>query len=363
VISLKRYLDSASLGSDPNLDPEPADLAFQALAAYSSALETMGLCSLDACPALGSELSRNLCELSRGLAAVTSSERLAATDNEVQQQLQGWGRSTARHYRQKSDEVKQLLLVMVHTAESVGARDQRCAGQIHEVTARLQAIASLDDITQIRASIEKSAAELKLSIDRMTEEGKSAIDQLQQQASTYRAKLEEAEQLAFRDALTGLRSRLCLETLIDRHIAAGTPFCVAIVDIDEFKKVNDDFGHPAGDAVILGVVECLRCIVGEQGVIGRIGGEEFTVVLPRHDLADALQLAESMRSAVCSHIFAPPVNRRITASFGVSVNAVGTDFDTGYGLADAALYRAKRGGRNRVEISDTQLASISSVDR
>jgi hypothetical protein len=77
--------------------------------------------------------------------------------------------------------VKDLLLLMARTAESVGTRDQRCAGQIHEVTSRLTAIASLDDITQIRATIEKSAAELRASIDRMTEEGKAVIDRLQEQ--------------------------------------------------------------------------------------------------------------------------------------------------------------------------------------
>jgi diguanylate cyclase len=125
-----------------------------------------------------------------------------------------------------------------------------------------------------------------------------------------------------------------------------------VLDIDEFKRINDDFGHPAGDAVILGVVDCLRRIVGEQGFIGRVGGEEFTVLLPGHDPASAALLAEKMREAISHCVFAPPVDRRVTASFGVSANVRGTDFDTAYGLADAALYRAKRGGRNRVEFAE-----------
>ena len=79
-----------------------------------------------------------------------------------------------------------------------------------------------------------------------------------------------------------------------------------------------------------------------------MGGEEFTVVLPGFDIADALQLAERMRAAIASHAFAAPVCRPITASFGVSDNPAGTDFDTAYGLADSALYTAKRGGRNCV---------------
>jgi gas vesicle protein len=195
-----------------------------ALAAYGSALTAIGRCSLDACPALGSELRESLEGLSRNLSTGVNCETLAATDREVQEQVQSWGRRTARHYQQKSDEVKDLLLVMARTAESVGKRDQRCAAQIHEVTARLATIANLDDLTQIRASIEKSAAELKTSIDRMTEEGKAAIDRLQEQVSAYRVKLEETEEIASRDALTGLRSRLCVERVIERHVAAGVPF-------------------------------------------------------------------------------------------------------------------------------------------
>ena len=344
MISLKRYLDSASLGSDPNSDPEPADLAFQALAAYSSALQAMGLCSQDACPALGAELSRNLSRLSRGMACITSCEKLAVTDKQVQQQLQGWGRSTARHYQQKSDEVKHLLLVMAHTAESVGARDQRCAGQIHAVTARLQAIASLDDITQIRASIENSAAELKLSIDRMTEEGQSALDRLQQQVSAYRAKLEEAEALAFRDALTGLRSRLCIETLIDRHIAAGVTFCVAIVDIDEFKKVNDVHGHLIGDELLKQFAAELTSACRSTDVIGRWGGDEFLIVL-ESGIPEASAQTDRLRKWVCGNYTvqerSAPRKLKINASIGLAGHQPGEAMKNLLARADATMYVEK----------------------
>ncbi len=158
------------------------------------------------------------------------------------------------------------------------------------------------------------------------------------------------QQLQFRathDALTGVLNR---SAVIERTVKAlrSNRAVMVLLDIDDFKKVNDDFGHPAGDAVILGIVNCLRQILGTAGFIGRVGGEEFTVVLPGADIADALPLAERMREAIAAHVFPAPVSRRITASFGVSDNPAGTDFDTAYGIADTALYAAKRGGRNRV---------------
>ncbi|CAB3746030.1 GGDEF domain-containing protein [Paraburkholderia humisilvae] len=227
---------------------------------------------------------------------------------------------------------------------------------------------ALEKACAIHAHADADAEKYRLALgelighfERLMRETRRLIGRSDRAEREMHALTQELEYRATHDALTGVFNRSAVIEQASKALRMARTVMI-LLDIDEFKKVNDDFGHPAGDAVILGVANCLRRIVGERGVIGRIGGEEFTVVLPRHDLADALQLAESMRSAICDQIFALPVNRRVTASFGLSVNEVGADFDTGYGLADAALYTAKRAGRNRVEIADRQLALFSSVD-
>ncbi len=348
MISLKRYLDSASPGANEAAETDGTDMLALAMAAYGSALLEMGHCSLDACPALGNELKDSLEKLKINLSAAMSRAELAATDMGVQENLRGWGRNTARHYQQKAGEVKELLLVMARTAESVGVSDQRCAKQINEVTARLKEIATLEDLTEVRAAIETSAAELKTSIERMTTEGKAAFDQLQDRLTTYQTKLEEAESLAFHDALTGLRSRLCVENMIESRIAAGAAFCVAIVDIDGFKKVNDRHGHLIGDELLKQFAAELRSVCRQSDVIGRWGGDEFIIVLDCSQ-AEASAQIDRLRKWVCGDYTVQtkpsPLKLKIDASIGLAERLPEEAMKELLARADAAMYEHKAASR------------------
>ena len=298
MISLKRYLDAVDdeplemieggtntlpAGAAKRLEaliaPSARELLTVAIAAYRSALLETGKYSMEACPALGEGLKRGLEKLNDRLGANLTREVVEGAEKSVQQQLKDWGERTARHYLEKTGEVKELLLVLARTAESVGERDQRCAQQLTEVTARLNQIARLDDLTMIRASIVKSASELKCSIDRMSAEGKTAIDQLRTEVSNYQAKLDEAEEVAYSDSLTGLRSRLFVERQIDRRIELGARFCVTIVDINGFKRVNDRYGHLIGDELLKRFAGELRSASRSTDLIGRLGGDEFILLL------------------------------------------------------------------------------------
>jgi diguanylate cyclase len=344
MISLKKYLDFVPPDSSLSSKQDWGELDSAAIAAYSSALVAMGNCSLDACPGLGNGLKQRLGELNRCMFSNLSRETLIVTDRQVQQQLASWGRNASKYYQQKSDEVKELLLVMARTAESVGMRDQRCAGQINEVTSRLTAIASLDDLSEIRASIEESAAELRTSIERMTEEGTAAIDQLREQVSSYQTKLGEAEEIASRDALTGLRNRLCVESLIERHIAAGTAFCVAIVDIDAFKKVNDEYGHLAGDELLKQFATELHSACRSTDVIGRWGGDEFIIVL-ECGFSDASAQANRLSKWICgNYTIAGKLGAQklhVDASIGLAEHASEEPMKDLLARADAAMYEHK----------------------
>ena len=160
---------------------------------------------------------------------------------------------------------------------------------------------------------------------------------------------------ATRDDLTGLwNRRMILDQLVresNRARREERPLAVAIADLDLFKKVNDTYGHAAGDTVLRDIAAALLLQLRSYDFIGRYGGEEFLVLLPGCDTPEGVAIAER----ICATIGAAPVHTGgvdvpITVSIGLSSTTdVGFDSATLLAAADAALYRAKAGGRARVE--------------
>jgi diguanylate cyclase (GGDEF)-like protein/PAS domain S-box-containing protein len=172
-------------------------------------------------------------------------------------------------------------------------------------------------------------------------------------------RLDELELLADRDALTGIPNRRALLRAISQEIQAKKQAgnaaanakgpCLIFMDIDHFKKINDEHGHAIGDAVLCGIAECLVENVRRIDMLGRVGGEEFAVCMPAVDLQEAKALAGRLRSAVArTELSTPTGPMRVTMSVGVSCFVSGDDVSALAARADAAMYAAKRAGRNRV---------------
>jgi diguanylate cyclase (GGDEF)-like protein len=350
MISLKKYLEESPSQSNRREPVDARDLLPVAIAAYCSSVREMGSASVDACPALGQELKRGLGKIDDRIAAATSSEELEAAERDVQAQLKDWGRRTALHFKEKADEVKEILLVMARTAEGVGERDQRCACQITEVTGRLEKMATLEDLSQIRTSLKKSATELKTSIERMTAEGKAAIEQLKTEVTRYQTRLEEAERIASSDALTGLRNRLWAEGYIERKINSAGSFCIVIVDIDEFKQVNDEHGHPAGDELLQQFSTELQSACRPKGMVARWGGDEFIVLLDC-GFDEAQAQIQRWKDWVCGnytiHGRSGPEKLKVGASFGLAERKAGETAKNLLARADSEMYAQKAATRSK----------------
>jgi diguanylate cyclase (GGDEF)-like protein/PAS domain S-box-containing protein len=162
---------------------------------------------------------------------------------------------------------------------------------------------------------------------------------------------KRVEELAISDYLTGLFNRVKIDRELSEEIVRatryGTPFCVILVDLDLFKKVNDTYGHQTGDAVLKQVAKILRKNSRSVDIPGRWGGEEFLIVTPAVRIDQAALFAERLRSTIENHPF--QTVKRQTASFGVAEYRKGDSIESLVGRVDEALYRAKANGRNRVE--------------
>ena len=177
--------------------------------------------------------------------------------------------------------------------------------------------------------------------------------------------LDANRRMAEVDGLTGVCNHRHFRTLLTRETERARqlsqPLALVMVDVDHFKRVNDDHGHPVGDAVLRHVAGLLAQRVRRSDVVARYGGEEFAILLPGSDATAAARLAEELRASIAgvSDAAGEPMSPvPVTASFGVA--AFPADAPTEVDLveaADRALYRAKRGGRNRVERSTRESAA------
>ena len=180
--------------------------------------------------------------------------------------------------------------------------------------------------------------------------------------SFARKKKHRAEALLYRmattDGLTELWNRRqfvhCVETEIERARRYSRQMSMVLFDIDHFKGINDSYGHDQGDEVLMALALRTREICREHDVVARVGGEEFAILLPETDAKQAGIMAERLRAAVAElRIACPEGEIRFTISLGVtcmSWNDSGQNFQTLFKSADAAMYRAKEGGRNRVVV-------------
>lgn len=197
----------------------------------------------------------------------------------------------------------------------------------------------------------RADAGLELQLADMAHQLELATTRLIEQQREFEALTLSLQKQADRDALTGLCNRQKFDTLCAAEIARskryGTPLALIMYDIDRFKDVNDTYGHLVGDTVLIETSRVVAVRMRESDALARWGGEEFMILAAHTDLEHALVLAEQVRAVIDDTTF--PTVGKMSCSFGVTALCEHDTVDKLIYRADAALYRAKRNGRNRVE--------------
>jgi diguanylate cyclase (GGDEF)-like protein len=240
--------------------------------------------------------------------------------------------------------VDELLAVLPGEVEAAARGFDRDLGPQVDVETLVQ------DATQRLVEMNQQYEGLVRTLEAVLAEKDELMDELR----TANAQLS---QLAVTDALTGLPNKRALAETLVRDLSRAdrdqTPLGLVAADVDHFKRVNDTYGHAAGDEVLRRLAEVLRSGVRTGDVPARYGGEEFVVVLPRADRQGAGVVAERLRSTLeATEIDLGTTTLRVTASFGVAIAAPEDTPESLFARADAALYRAKGEGRNRVVFAD-----------
>lgn len=172
--------------------------------------------------------------------------------------------------------------------------------------------------------------------------------------------MQSIAEIARHDALAGcLNRRSILAALEEQKQLAdesGIPLCLAVIDLDHFKRVNDEMGHLGGDEVLRTFAQLTQQAVRADDFFGRYGGEEFVLVFPATPLLPALNSCERIRARVESHAWEGPLRGRVTVSIGVTQYVLGESVMEFFSRADTAMYLAKRGGRNQVVVQEPSTA-------
>lgn len=181
-----------------------------------------------------------------------------------------------------------------------------------------------------------------------------AREELERANAALRANEARIRELMLIDPLTGVGNRRFLQQRLDCELGRARryeePSCLAIADLDDFKQVNDTYGHEVGDRVLQIFAQTLRENVREVDVVARYGGEEFVLLFPRTGCGEARQVAERVRAALEATRI-EPLEQPVTVSFGLAACAGAQEADKALVRADQALYRAKRAGKNRIALA------------
>ncbi|TPE52786.1 diguanylate cyclase [Maribrevibacterium harenarium] len=211
-------------------------------------------------------------------------------------------------------------------------------------------------INRIIASLAESRRELQINNEALEQRVADKTAELREQNLELIKLNQKLSRLANTDALTQVYNRTRFDQLFQEHVEVsrrrGTALGFLLIDLDDFKKVNDRYGHQTGDKVLKHAAACITKVIGENGMVARWGGEEFAVLLPYFELDKAMEIAEHLRQTLANTPF-DIQHIHITTSIGV---AQLRDDETGDELlsrADEALYSAKGKGRNQVIMAAT----------
>jgi diguanylate cyclase len=258
---------------------------------------------------------------------------------------------------ERETEFREIIDLMTAALAGMDSENQDFYGNIRSQGERFEEITRLDDIKRIKSELLREVEKMRAMVRDKESTDQKSLDALSSQVDTLKKELDEARQSANTDGLTGVKNRKALDnhlkSLVDRNSVTRSPFSLLMMDIDDFKKLNDTYGHTVGDRMLVAFTEKCRSSVRSDDFLARYGGEEFTLILPGASLRNAAKKGKQLCRSIAASRYAAddspnPDAISITVSIGVSAYRKGDTVESVVDRADRCLYKAKADGKNRV---------------
>ncbi|HSD39996.1 MAG TPA: diguanylate cyclase [Rhodocyclaceae bacterium] len=262
--------------------------------------------------------------------------------------------------RSLSDAHEKLRDMLAHFIDRLSELAESTGTYHSKIEAFATRVGSANDIAELSGLVDEVLSETRLiesrtrrSQDELTSL-RTTVDQAYKEIARLEDELQQASELVRHDPLTGALNRKGLEEILTREMARqqrrSSKLCIALLDVDNFKLLNDTYGHATGDDALRHLAQVIRETLRPQDSCGRYGGEEFLILLPDTTVDESVVALTRLQRELTRRFFLHE-NRKllITFSAGVTELAIGEDADIATDRADKAMYRAKRSGKNRVE--------------
>lgn len=295
-------------------------------------------------------------EVSEQFNTQTRPKRLELDFERYKEKLHGYIKFQNSYLQDREHELRDIIHLLSKAMANLNVENLEFYQRVYDQSEKMIEITRLDDIKKIRSALAQEVARMRETVDFKRDQERRQLQLLAGQVESLRQELETAKSKSMTDGLTGVYNRQAFDDylgdMIERSQVMKTEFSLLMMDLDDFKSINDTYGHLIGDRVLVAFANKCRNAVRGDDFIARYGGEEFTIVLPGASLRNALKKARHICQSVSSARYATNTGQAgdhlsMTVSIGVAAYKKGDTQVTLIARADKALYDAKTGGKNR----------------
>lgn len=303
------------------------------------------------------EFRKEVTGFAEQLPELDSAKKLQRAAEKRARQFEGYIQHQNSYLLEREAELRNVITLLSNAMALLNRENVAYHQKILDQGANFERIIALDDLRKIKTSLAEEVRQLTTMVEQKKQAESQQINALSGQVATLREELEKTRDETRRDPLTGIFNRRALDeyltSLIDNNRLRRQSFAVLMLDIDNFKAVNDNYGHLVGDQVIRAMAGACVDVLREDDFVARFGGEEFVAVMPGASRRAASRRADKLRAAIANTRFSLPAENRedylnLTISIGVTEFQQGDARPELIERADQALYQAKQNGKNQV---------------